>query len=259
MGEALSRLNFRDLGGLPGSDGLRLRAGLLYRGEGPASFAAEHLGELGALGFRLVCDLRSRAERERAPNSWAGGARLLDIDINSDLRDASAAGWLALKDAPGEDGAKAAMRDNYRAMPAALLPHLRGLFEAIAAGETPVLIHCTAGKDRTGVLVALLLLLLGVPAAEIERDYMRSAVFAETARLDASIAHGFREGLGFEPDRATIAAIVGAEPSYLNAALDGIDSKWGGIDAYFAAAGIDADMRAALRRALLVAGEAAVS
>jgi protein-tyrosine phosphatase len=87
MTVALSKLNFRDLGGLPTEDGRAIRPGLLYRSEGPASFFDEHRAELGALGVRSVCDLRSGVEREIAPNDWCGpGCRVLHLNMNTDLR-----------------------------------------------------------------------------------------------------------------------------------------------------------------------------
>src|SRR3546814_9409940 len=74
---------------------------------------------------------------------------------------------------------RSAMLVNYRDMPRALLPHLHLLIEAIIAGEMPMLVHCTAGKDRTGVTIAVLLLALGVSREDVVRDYLRSDVFAD--------------------------------------------------------------------------------
>jgi protein-tyrosine phosphatase len=70
MTERLSRLNFRDLGGLLATGGRHLRFGVLYRSEGPARFEAGHRKELAQLDFKLICDLRTDFEREAAPNDW---------------------------------------------------------------------------------------------------------------------------------------------------------------------------------------------
>ena len=72
MTRELAKLNFRDVGGLLTADGSRVREGVVFRSEGPASFGPVHREELAALGFRLVCDLRSAGEREKSPNDWAG-------------------------------------------------------------------------------------------------------------------------------------------------------------------------------------------
>src|SRR3546814_2654587 len=72
MTEALSKLNFRDVGCLPADGGRQVRRGLIFRSEGPASFDIDHHRELEALNIRLVCDLRSETERDAAPNNWCG-------------------------------------------------------------------------------------------------------------------------------------------------------------------------------------------
>jgi protein-tyrosine phosphatase len=251
MTVALSKLNFRDLGGLPAAGGRRLRHRMVYRSEGPASFAEDHQRELTALGFRLICDLRADVERRKAPHTWENSARLLNLDITNDLRTETNQGWTALRDDPSEAGARKAMIVNYAAIPAAVHPHIGLLIDAIAAGETPVLIHCTAGKDRTGVLIAILLTALGVAEDRIIEDYKRSDVFAKNLRLGGSIAHAFNETFGFVPGEETINAMIGVFPEFLQAALDEITRGWGSIDAYLETAGVDADRLAAFRAVLL--------
>ena len=250
---ALSKLNFRDLGGIPVSQGRVLRQRCLYRSEGPASFAEAHRAELAALDIKLICDLRADVERQAAPNDWSGAARLLNVEMTQDLRVATNSGWSALRDDPSEAGARRAMRANYAAMPAALQPHLPALVDALLAGEHPVLIHCTAGKDRTGVLVGLLLAFLGTPMEEIEADYLRSDVFAKNLRLGASIADAFEKTFGFVPSEATIDAMIGVDIDFLAAAFAAVTREWGDVEAYFHAAGIAAGAGEQLRLALTAA------
>jgi protein-tyrosine phosphatase len=259
MTVALSQLNFRDLGGLPTRDGRRLRPGMLYRSEGPASFAAEHQHELQALGIRLICDLRAEVERRAAPHDDGMTARRLHLDLANDLRSETNEGWSALRNDPSEAGARAAMQLNYAAMPAALLPHLRGFVDAIIAGETPVLMHCTAGKDRTGVLVALLLTVLGVPEDVVVADYLRSDVFAKNLRLGGSIAHAFEQTFGFTPSEATINAMIGVDPGFLAAALHAVTVRHGSVERYFASAGIGEAQLAQLCATLLADGDQTMS
>lgn len=253
MTQALSKLNFRDLGGLPAEGGGVVRYGVIFRNEGPASLSEAHRRELVALDIKMVCDLRAGVERDKAPNDWTT-ARLVNLDITNDLRAETNEGWSALRDDPSAAGAHKAMRMNYAAIPGALLPHLQLLADAIIAGELPMLIHCTAGKDRTGVLVALFLLLLGVPKEEVVLDYLRSDVFARNLRLGGSITHAFEETFGFTPSEDTIAAMIGVDTDFLDAALDAVTARWGFIEDYFDAAGVDAVKRAALRDALVERG-----
>ena len=252
MTQHLLRLNFRDLGGLPAANGRHVRFGALYRSEGPASFAAAHRTELVELGLRLVCDMRADVERQAAPNDWIDSARLLNLDITHDLRTETNEGWAALKHDPSEQGARTAMKLNYRAIPGALQPHLSTLISALADGELPALLHCTAGKDRTGVLVAVLLKMLGVPHEAIVADYLRSDVFGNNQQLGGSIAHAFQETFGFVPSDATIYSMIGVFPEFLDAALEAIDARWESIDAYARAACIDAGLLERFRDTILV-------
>jgi protein-tyrosine phosphatase len=251
MTTALSQLNFRDIGGLPTGDGGVVRPGIIYRSEGPASFAPVHREELAALKIKLVCDLRSAGERDKDPNDWADAARLLNLDVTADLRVQTSNGWTALKDDPTETAARRALVENYASIPAAIHPHLRHLVEAIVAGEAPILVHCTAGKDRTGVLIALLLTAVGVADDVVIADYERSDVFAKNLRLRGGIEEQFEEAFGFRPSQAIIDAMIGVDVAFLNAAFAAMTAQWGSIEGYFAGAGIDGVLLAAFRETLV--------
>ena len=251
MTQALSKLNFRDIGGLPTRAGGTVRPGIVYRSEGPASFQPVHREELAALRIRLVCDLRSDGERVKDPNDWAEAARLLNLDVTADLRAKTNNGWDALRADQSEAAVRQALIGNYASIPAALRPHLRHLIAAIVEGETPVLIHCTAGKDRTGVLVGLLLKVLGVGDDLIVTDYERSDVFAKNARVRGNVEQQFEDAFGFPPSQALIDAMIGVDVAFLNAAFDAVTAEWGSIEHYFAAAGIDAPMLAQFRTAMI--------
>ena len=251
MTVALSRLNFRDLGGMRAADGRFVRHGAIYRSEGPASFLEQHRAELVELDIRLICDLRADVERAAAPNDWSASGRLLNMEISNDLRVATNEGWAALRHDPSEAGAIRAMTTNYGAMPGALQPHVGGLIKAIVDGEIPALIHCTAGKDRTGVLIGLLLALLGVAQQDIVEDYLRSDIFAKNLRLGGSISHAFEETFGFVPSEATIDAMIGVSPAYLAAAFASVRQGWGNVENYFTGAGVNAAQQQRFRDCLL--------
>ena len=243
----LATLNFRDLGGLPAGGGRKLRHRVLLRGEGPKNLRDPHLRELRELGIRAIFDLRSDGERDADPHGWQDpGCRVLNLDINHDLRAADTVEWDRLRDNPDPQAGRIVMTQNYAAMPGALLAHWRAIADVLLDGGVPALVNCTAGKDRTGVAIALLLELLGVDRAVIVADYLRSSVFADNMAIQGSIERGFLESFGFVPGKHVIDAMIGVDSAYLGAAQDLVDARWGGITDYFAAAGVDPDEQLAL-------------
>jgi protein-tyrosine phosphatase len=252
MTAALSKLNFRDLGGLPAAGRRRIRPGILFRSEGPAGFLAQHRAELSALGVRSVCDLRSGVERQQAPNDWIGPAcRLLNLDMNTDLRAADANFWESLRTDPSVANARRVITRNYELMPSALLPHVAKLVGALLAHEVPMVVHCTAGKDRTGVAVAILLSLLGVSREDIVSDYARSDVFGQNMQLAGSVEDAFRSSFGFVPAQTVMTLLIGADSLFLVGALQALEREWVSVAGYFTAGGVDTGQQEQLRTQLL--------
>ncbi|KTR82640.1 hypothetical protein NS277_12640 [Novosphingobium barchaimii] len=223
-----------------------MRCNVLYRSEHLAP-PEQEAAALAALRIRSVIDLRSERERARAPNAWlrAQGARIHDFDVTADFR-AHAKPHQALLDDPGEGGAILMMVGTYRE-----LPHVAGnaLGEAarlIARGETPLLVHCTAGKDRTGFLCAMLLIAAGVSPDEALADYLASEgrvhpqVHLSTKAVMADV--------GIDASDAVLRVLGGVRREFLQTSLSEIDAAFGSIDAYLTHVGVD---RAAVRAALV--------
>jgi len=112
-------------------------------------------------------------------------------------------------------------------------------------------VHCTAGKDRTGVAVAVLLSLLGVSRELILSDYARSDVFARNLRLAGSVDHAFQNHFGFVPPDTVMNLLIGVQPDFLGAALDEVDREWGSVSGYFTAGGVDAGRQQRISEMLL--------
>jgi protein-tyrosine phosphatase len=119
---------------------------------------------------------------------------------------------------------------------------VRELVQAIVDGERPALIHCTAGKDRTGVLVALILEALGVPEEIVVADYLRSDVYAQNLRLQKGLPQQIEQVFGFLPDDDWIDVLIGVDEEFIRAALETVRSEWGTVEEFFSAAGIDPDL-----------------
>src|ERR1700722_21909 len=215
--------NFRGLGGLTALDGRRVRPRMLFRSEGPAHFSESDAATLRGLGIRTVCDLRSDAERGAHPNHWCGAAALLNIDIAIDVRVVGNQAWDLMRADPTPAGGRAAMAYNYRAMGRSMTGAFRQLIDhLLQPRKVPVLIHCTGGKDRTGVMVALLLHALGIPADQIEADYLLSSKYTGGVRFAAGLRKMF-DDLGIvDPPAELLALIVRVEAPSLKMGMDEI-------------------------------------
>jgi protein tyrosine/serine phosphatase len=170
--------NFRDLGGYAGRDGRRMRRGLLYRSDALHHLTAADVERLrGELGLRLIIDVRSAHEvtTENSSPLATHPVRYEHLPLfgNQTMRE---------EDAPDDLGDLYYMMMRYAREPIA------SVIEQIAASEDPLVFHCAAGKDRTGVISALLLSLLGVSEADVVEDYVSTSRNLDqiVARLRAS-------------------------------------------------------------------------
>jgi len=244
--------NFRDFGGLATADGRRVRKGTAYRSEAVLAPDRPDAARLHAIGIGLVIDLRRAVERDFAPNDWwrGHGVELLELDVFADLR-GNASPWDRVKDDPTPQSARALMMGSYELFPMVSGPALAVMFERLATTDNPFLIHCTAGKDRTGFMAAMLLQALGVERAEIDRDYMLSdgrftpAVVEATQKL-ADVKCGFRVSM------ETIDVLVRVHPSYLARSFAVIEERYGSVDAFLEKeGGLSDTLRDTLRARLL--------
>lgn len=236
--------NFRDLGGYPAHDGRHVRWGRLYRSGSMADLTPADCETLAGLGIRLICDLRTRGERDAMPSRWQGDAVCWSRDYGTSFGDLRT---LLQSGAPDATQVREHMHAAYRRLPFEQAPAYRELFARLAAGELPVVFHCTAGKDRTGIAAALILDALGVARERIVEDYVLTD--ALLAAHHATL--GRQRLLGTLPAKV-LRAILGADPEYLHSAFAAIAREHGDIATYRREVlGVDADALAALRRHLL--------
>lgn len=245
---------FRDLGGSPTLDGRHIAVGRLFRADALSALDDSDRAIIEELELRLVCDLRSRDERERTRClHWLRPApRVLQLELSSGLATATAPSIERLIRGPDPDAASAMMRTTYAELPGSASPFFRELFHALAAGELPVLVHCTAGKDRTGFTIAMILSALGVPRDVIYDDYLLGSG-RDPLAADQPSSHLLESLIGrlLEPEEAVL--VHGVHREYLDAAFSSIERDWGGPLRYLAqAADVDARCILALQTGLLV-------
>jgi protein-tyrosine phosphatase len=225
-------LNFRDFGGYDAGDGGRIKRGQLFRSASFHEASAADIARLDALGVRFLVDLRRPEERSHEANRWPGDA------VQTIFHDEGVAVGLPphltalLQSDLSAASVETYMRDLYREFPfdARLTTLYRRWFEELAQGG-PAVIHCAAGKDRTGLGCALTLLALGVDEDAVFADYefTNQAVDIE-ARLPRIQAR-FEERLSRKLNPAALRPMLGVAPGYLQASLDAIGERNGSVDA----------------------------
>jgi len=251
--------NLRDLGGWPAPGG-RVRSGLLFRSAEFSGLQGDDAAAFAKLGIRSVYDLRTSDERAAQPNVVPPGVEYIIVDVLRDATGAAPAQVVKAMSDPavaerllGGGKAVAMFEDGYRqivGLPSALTGY-RQFFTDISQPEhRPAVFHCTTGKDRTGWAAAALLLLLGVAHDDVYADYLltnEQLVPKLQPQVDQFTA------AGGDPDLLT--PVIGVQTSYLDAAIEEMQKRFGGIDGYFAdGLGLDAATVERLRSSYIETG-----
>ncbi|KAF2153001.1 hypothetical protein K461DRAFT_293302 [Myriangium duriaei CBS 260.36] len=239
--------NFRDIGGLPttSSPTHKVKQGILFRSADPSNVSSQGLSQLHALNITTVFDLRSEPEIKRQGKEWDGTAiKAPFVDAEKARGNQIARHWtpvfaqtdaspaaLAMRyKAYTEEGAGGFVKaygdilDNGGNAYGAVLRHLA------EEKEGACLVHCTAGKDRTGVLVAILLLLLGVGEEEVAREYSLTNKGLEHLRefyverlLRTEVLKGDREG---------VERMITSREESMRGTIGMVKERWGGAEGY---------------------------
>ena len=233
-------LNFRDAGGYPVTGGGAVRWRRLLRSDGLHRLGRGAADQLGRLGLRTVLDLRTSAEAQIAPSPLddlaASGALTMHISlIGGDLAELPADLTGIYDYVVDQRGTEIAAAIRSLARPGAL----------------PGLVHCTAGKDRTGIVVAFVLAAVGVPDRFIAADYALSSLYLDPRHTPTIALVQESIGLG---DRLT-AALLASPPELILHVLARARRRAGGIADYLVAHGVTCAELDALRSALVTEGE----
>jgi protein-tyrosine phosphatase len=226
--------NVRDAGGYATADGGTLRRGLLIRADGLGELDDAGRQILAELGVRTVIDLREDAEVEVAPDALG--------DLPVELVRLPAFSGLPAGRRPND------LRETYELLVDECGDELAAVLATLAKpGALPAIVHCTAGKDRTGVVIALVHALLGVSDADLEADYAATSEYLSTGfvdRIRAAMPVGaLTDGM--------LTALLACPPELIRSTLDRITEKAGGIENYLLVHGLSDEAAGALRTALV--------
>jgi protein-tyrosine phosphatase len=249
-----SVINFRDLGGYKTSDGRRVRRGLIFRSGDSSQLTEAERDTLRTLGIRLIVDLRSSKEAEMYPSRWPmhTDGELVLANIFVDLRAGDRSLLDNLVEYPGSKGSDLMMRESYRMLPQALVPVLGDFAKRLAsANSTPAIVHCSVGRDRTGITCAVLLHALGVSREDIILDYLKTNEHIDHAILNKMNQDVLGAMKGIQLNAAALRILALARLENLNTAYQTMIDKFGSPDGYLRAAGIDDTTLARLREHLL--------
>jgi protein-tyrosine phosphatase len=220
--------NLRELGGYPISGGGTTQWGVFLRSDAPVRVTGEDIAFLRDYGVTDVLDLRGEAEAGQRPHPLMDTVEIAYHNIPF-TEDFSIFGDLSF-----------CPRDHYVAI-LGLEHRLKDIFTLLAKAKGCVLFHCTAGKDRTGIVSALLLSLAGVPREDVMADYQLTFTYIRELIKEIVVSKRPIE-------------LCRTEPEWIEPALDFIEDK-GGAAAYLSSLGVSEDNIERLRKKLAGAGD----
>jgi protein tyrosine/serine phosphatase len=245
--------NFRDFGGYATAGGRSLKRGLLYRSANHAHATDADLDRMRALGLGAVIDLRRPEERAREPSKrWPDfQAQVVENDILSDHPD-----WTEVMKGASltpqwfrDDGVRYYQRAPFEPRHIDLYTRY---FQTLAQTDGAIVVHCAAGKDRTGLICALTHHVAGVHADDVMADYLLTNDESRMARKMAFLGPWLRDTQGQTASDEALRVAVSVQPEYLETAFAVIREAYGSIDGYLTdTLGVDAPLRARLHERLL--------
>jgi protein tyrosine/serine phosphatase len=246
--------NFRDFGGYAAVGGRDLITGRLYRSGHHGRATDADLETLAGLGIAVIVDLRRPNEREKEPSR-----RWPDFDakvISSDAEQERTTEWNDfLKESDlSIEAFRGYMLAYYDAAPTdpRYIDLYRRYFRALAETEGAVLVHCAAGKDRTGVICALTHHMAGVHDDDIVHDYLLTNDRARTAARTQAVKQMIFETTGRMPTDAAVEYAIGVQPEFLVAAFGAMRARFGSVDGYLEGAlGLEPKLRQRIHERLL--------
>lgn len=229
--------NFRDFGGYKTVTGSELKKGLLYRSGDLSGATDTDLANLAALGIKTIYDLRSDRERQRQPDRIPGSASFTSFHLPMrpvvEYHGRSLRRLFSLMfGRERRTDYVAETYQAYREYATGYLPQLKAMFRRLSRPENlPALIHCSAGKDRTGVVIGLFQLALGVPRRMVMDDYLKSNDYLDNYKEEIFRRLSKLSYVGV-PWKKLYAPLFAARADFMTAALEQARVEFGAVDAW---------------------------
>lgn len=211
--------NFRDLGGYVGQNGRSVRWRRLFRSDHLASLTPTDLAQLADLGLTRVCDFRGVAERSSLAcilPDVAVHSLAIEPTVVQRMKEILDAGQSLTA-----DDTVLMMQQTYRAFVVDNSSRFATLFDHLLESDSPLVFHCTAGKDRTGFAAALILLALGVPRAVVMQDYLLTNELFRMPRPSSELA-----------SREVLDVLWRVQEDFLEAAFAAVENDYGDVTNY---------------------------
>jgi protein-tyrosine phosphatase len=218
-------VNFRDMGGYITKDNREVKWGKIYRSADISKLTDQDLKTILALNIKMVCDFRGPAEISAAPDRIPEGVDRINLPAGSENIGGANSFMKYMKSPALADSMMRSVyvkNDFFKAKYKPMFDQLLSLED-----DKALMFHCTAGKDRTGIGAALILYALGVPEAEIFKDYELTNEYRKQSneeRIKMMTAQGISE--------QAARSMMAADPRYLKACFDSLNEKYGSIDKF---------------------------
>lgn len=248
-------LNFRDLGGIPTADGRVVKWGKFYRSGKLSELSKRDLQYFSTLGIKTVADFRDNQEIKEDPNRYP--ENYVVERIRMPIGDAEGNMQRELRKTikkanPDNFDSEKFVADVMVQFVDSFAFHYKPFMEYVSnPDKTPLLFHCTAGKDRTGMGAAILLAMLGVEREVIYGDYLMSN-FYRNKKINKSLRKATLIGV----DQRIAQPLVEVKPSYIAAAFEAIDKNYGSVENFLLVEyGLDEIKLAAIRNEFLISND----
>jgi protein-tyrosine phosphatase len=246
--------NFRDIGeGIVMRDGRRLRRNQVFRSGELSRLTDADLDALRRAGVKFVLDLRSPQECELHRSRWPDSldTEFHRANIHPDIQINGRSALDLIKENPTGENIKFVAGAGFGPLADFCGPSLKQLVDRLVQGKTPVVFHCTNGRDRTGTVSAMLLYLLGAPREAIVADFMLTNERIDVELVVENSLATFRKALGLELDRKTVEQFTLVHPEYIDRLFELLDERYGSTEGYLQHYGIDEGVAEAVRERLL--------